>query len=229
MTAAESAPGGFTVRRYREGDLADLYRVCLLTGDAGGDASALYRDPDLLGHVYVGPYAALEPEHAWVLEDRRQQVCGYAVAALDSASFHRRVRASWWPRLRGQVPEAAGAPSSWSAEERLANLLRHPEDAIPAAFRAALRDYPSHLHIDLLPYAQGRGQGSALMRTLLQGLRDDGSPGVHLGVDARNDRALGFYLHLGFRRFELGPGPELAGTVWLVVRLGREPDTVRTR
>jgi GNAT superfamily N-acetyltransferase len=39
-------------------DLAGAYRVCLLTGDAGVDATGKYRDPDLLGHVYVGPYLA---------------------------------------------------------------------------------------------------------------------------------------------------------------------------
>ena len=31
------------IRPYRAGDLDDLYRICLLTGDAGQDATSLYR------------------------------------------------------------------------------------------------------------------------------------------------------------------------------------------
>ena len=63
---------------------------------------------------------------------------------------------------------------------------------------AELDDYPAHLHIDLLPEAQGAGWGRALMEGLQDALRAGGSPGVHLGVSARNQRALGFYRHLGY-------------------------------
>jgi ribosomal protein S18 acetylase RimI-like enzyme len=44
---------------------------------------------------------------------------------------------------------------------------------------------------------------------LLGVLRDRGAPGVHLGVDAGNHRAMGFYEHLGFTR--LGPDHDGSG------------------
>ena len=44
-----------TIRPARPGDGPAMYDVCLRTGAHGGDASALYRDPRLLGEVYVGP------------------------------------------------------------------------------------------------------------------------------------------------------------------------------
>jgi ribosomal protein S18 acetylase RimI-like enzyme len=65
-----------------------------------------------------------------------------------------------------------------------------------------LERYPSHLHINLLRAAQGMGVGRRLMTTLFDQLRTDGSIGVHLGVDPRNDRAIGFYEHLGMRRHD---------------------------
>lgn len=37
-----------------------------------------------------------------------------------------------------------------------------------------------------------------LMDRLLAALIAGGVPGVHLGADARNERAIGFYTHLGF-------------------------------
>lgn len=58
--------------------------------------------------------------------------------------------------------------------------------------------YPAHLHIDLLPEAQGGGNGSRLIHTLLGALRSRGVHGVHLGVGKANAGAVGFYRHLGF-------------------------------
>jgi len=36
-----------------------------------------------------------------------------------------------------------------------------------------------------------------MMTTVFDALRGAGSPGVHWGVSARNEQALGFYHHLG--------------------------------
>jgi ribosomal protein S18 acetylase RimI-like enzyme len=58
--------------------------------------------------------------------------------------------------------------------------------------------YPSHLHIDLLEKAQGRGIGKAMMLIVLETLREQGSKGVHLGMGAQNSRAFAFYTKLGF-------------------------------
>ena len=44
------------IRDATPADAPELYRICLLTGDAGRDATALHADADLLGEVYVGPY-----------------------------------------------------------------------------------------------------------------------------------------------------------------------------
>lgn len=46
----------FTLRPARETDRAALYRICLETGASGQDATHLYADPLILGHVYAGPY-----------------------------------------------------------------------------------------------------------------------------------------------------------------------------
>ena len=58
--------------------------------------------------------------------------------------------------------------------------------------------FASHLHIDLLEKAQGRGIGKAMMNLVLDSLRDQGSKGVHLGMGAQNSRAFTFYTKLGF-------------------------------
>lgn len=171
-------------------DLDALYEICLRTGDAGDDATALMQDGRLHGELWAAPYAVLEPEHAFVLDDGTGTAVGYVVGALDSRAFEERCEAEWWPPLRDRYPERPGGDT---LDDLLIALLHHrlrePDE---------LERYPSHLHIDLLPPVQGRGWGPRLLATLFDALRADGSPGVHWGVSARNHRALGFYRHLGF-------------------------------
>ena len=67
-------------------DLPGTYRVCLLTGDAGKDASGVYRDRDLLGHVYVGAYLARREGTQLVVVDD-EGVAGYLLST-DSADVN---------------------------------------------------------------------------------------------------------------------------------------------
>src|SRR5512138_30412 len=93
----------FSIRPYHPSDLVALYRVCLLTGDSGEDASALYRDPELLGHVYVGPYIVLEPDLAFTLVQDGAP-CGYVLGARSSPAFYERCEHEWFPVLRERYP-----------------------------------------------------------------------------------------------------------------------------
>jgi ribosomal protein S18 acetylase RimI-like enzyme len=189
------------IRPYRPGDLDALYEICLRTGDSGADASGLYRDPRILGHVYAGPYAAFEPGLAFVAEDARG-VGGYVLGALDSGAFERRLEREWWPPLRERYPDPAGTPDgALTPEQRLARRIHHPT-ATDEALAAA---YPSHLHIDILPRLQKGGHGRRLIDALLTALRARGSCGVHLGVGIRNRNAIGFYRHLGFEELRSAP------------------------
>jgi ribosomal protein S18 acetylase RimI-like enzyme len=182
------------VRAAIDHDRDALYDICVRTGDAGGDATGLIRDPALYGHLYAGAYLALEPAFASVV-DLDGAVVGYVVAALDTASFEARCESLWWPPLRARHPlPASGGP----LDERFVGAIHAPR-ITPSAVTAR---YPSHLHIDLLPVAQGRGVGRHLMERVFDQLREAGSSGVHLGVDRRNLRAIGFYEHLGLHRHD---------------------------
>jgi ribosomal protein S18 acetylase RimI-like enzyme len=180
-----------TIRNVRPGDRDAVYDICLRTADAGDDGTHHYTDPLLPGHVWAGAYVALEPEHGFVVDDDDQAI-GYILGALDSRAFEAELERDWWPTLRAQYPldDPANSPG-----DRIARyLIHHP----PRADETFVGDFPSHLHIDLLPVAQGRGDGRRLVSRLLGSLRADGSRGVHLVVSPRNVRAIGFYRALGF-------------------------------
>jgi len=183
------------IRAYEPGDLDDLYRICLLTADNGGDGSSLFTDPQVPGHCYAAPYAIIEPSFAFVAEDS-EGVAGYVVGALDSAEFEQRLEQEWWPLLRVRYPDATDEPTDGlSPQEQTAlHNIHHPWRTDPRL----LARYPSHLHINLLPRQQGRGVGRQLIATLTSTLVRQGSPGLHLFVHLTNTRARGFYQHVGF-------------------------------
>lgn len=203
-----------TIRPARPDDRAGAYYVCLKTGNYGQDGEPLYPDdPDALGRIYVGPYLAFEPDLSLILEDDAG-ICGYALGAFDSRTFYDRYEREWRPELCARFPEPTGDPRQWTRTKQEHHAYHHPDYFCPEPYEA----YPSHLHIDLLPRAQGRGYGRRLIERLIDMLRARGSPGVHLGTIVQNTRAYGFYRRLGFQELQrVGSGD--AGTIYMGMRL----------
>ncbi len=198
------------IRSCRPGDQAAAYYICLKTGDHGADGEPFYRDdPDALGRIYVGPYLEFEPDLALMLEDD-EGVSGYALGAFDSRRFYERYEREWRPRLCREFPAPTGDPKSWSRVEAVYHLYHHPDYTCPEPYDA----YPSHLHIDLLARARGRGHGRRMIEELLDRLRQRGSPGVHLGMSAVNESAYAFYRGLGFEEL-LREGSGEEGSIYM--------------
>lgn len=183
---------GVVIRPYEPGDDDALYDVCLRTGAPGGvDASGLHDDERLLGEIYVGPYLWHAPDLAFVAEDDGG-IGGYVLGVTDTVVFESACEASWWPALRRRylLPD----PADTSPDARLARHIHAPPLAGPDVASA----YPAHLHIDLLPRLQGKRLGRPMLSTLFDALVAAGVDGVHLGVGITNERAIGFYLSMGF-------------------------------
>jgi ribosomal protein S18 acetylase RimI-like enzyme len=155
----------------------------------------LQDDPDILGLVYAVPYQVFAPGSAFLLEDAAGP-CGYVLGVADTRAFQTWLDTVWYPplraRLRNPGPDEAGwHGSDWVRWRVFAALLPPPVD---------LTRYPAHGHIDLLPRAQGRGLGAALMDRLTRALAQAGSPGMFLEVAPTNLQAQAFYARLGFHR-----------------------------
>lgn len=203
------------IRPPKVGDERGAYYVCLKTGDDGGDGEPFYReDPDALGRIYAGPYLAFEPDLSLILEDH-QGICGYALGAFDSRGFYKRYESEWRPTLCARFPDPLGDPATWTRVQHVHHAYHHPDYFCPEPYE----QYPSHLHIDLLSRAQGRGYGRAMIERNLDTLRRRGSPGAHLGLSTRNWRAYRFYERLGFRELtRVGPADD--GCIYMGIRLG---------
>ena len=195
------------IRPYRPDDLDALYAICLQTGESGSDATHLYRDPRIIGHIYAGPYGVLAPETAFVVEDE-EGVGGYIVGTADTRAFEARLDAEWWPSLRPHYADPVGAPhETWTPDQRQAYLIHHPFHAP----RRVVSPFPAHLHINLLPRLQGQDLGRRLLDLWLGVIAEKGAAGVHLGVSRANARAIRFYLAYGLDQLDLPiPGGETA-------------------
>jgi ribosomal protein S18 acetylase RimI-like enzyme len=202
------------IRAVQPGDLDELYRICLATGAGGDDASTLYQDPKLLGHVYAAPYAVVSPQSVFVVEDAGS-VSGYIVGAPDTREFEIRLEAEWWPTLRRRYPDPFTAPrANWSRDQLISYKIHHPDRTADEI----VDPYPSHLHINLLPHLRGTGIGRRLMEQWLATVREMGSHGAHLAVGAGNERAIRFYRACGFCELERPPRPTTVA-VWFAIDL----------
>lgn len=182
------------IRDARMEDREGAYYVCMKTGDYGKDGEPFFReDPDALGRIFVGPYLEFEPGLSLILEDE-EGICGYAFGALDSKEFFRQYETEWRPKWAAEFPMPGGERRKWNRVQQTHSWYHEPDYFMPEPYEK----YPSHLHIDLLPRAQGKGFGRIMLEEVMRRLKERGSPGAHLGVSEVNAPAVGFYKKLGF-------------------------------
>ena len=203
-------PSMVNVRPLKPCDIDALYAISLATGLAGGDASSLYRDPNLMGHIYSAPYASLQPDLCLVAEDEGG-VAGFVVGTDDTSSWERRLEREWWPRLRQQYPVPDEARMvEWSHDHRRVSMIHNPRPT-PAA---VVQSYPSHLHMNLLPRLQGLGIGSRMFAAWLSTAATRGIGPLHVAVNRANTRAVGFWQRVGFNRIDI-PDDRAGRTIWM--------------
>lgn len=182
----------FNIRPYKSDDKKVIYDICLKTGNDGKDASCLFTDHKLIGHYYAASYVELEPESAFILTLDNNPV-GYIIGTKDTSTFNKKSEELWFPKLRGQYKlpdEEANNPDA-----RLIRLI-HKGYTLKKEFV----DYPAHLHIDILPKGQGKGQGKKLMEFYMDYLKSNNVKGLHLEVSTVNAGAVKFYENIGFKK-----------------------------
>lgn len=184
------------IRKSTIQDLPYIYDICLKTGDSGKDATPFFEDAAMLGSYYAAPYVVHSPNDCFVvIEDGL--VSGYILSTKDTNPFYEWLNGEWLSSIQ-EMYKNGFTPKS----EKESSLLKTIMKGAELEKSSWLKDYPAHLHIDLLPRLQGKGAGKALMNTLFNHLASLGVCGVHLGVDINNQNAIGFYKKIGFSVLE---------------------------
>jgi ribosomal protein S18 acetylase RimI-like enzyme len=188
------------IRPYEPGDRADIADICVRTGDNGQDATGLHSSDGLLPDIYALPYVDHEPELAFVV-DNGERAVGYILGTADTRAFAGWFSTEWWPTVAGKYS------TDGELERSILASAHNPERMLIAA----VDEYPAHLHIDLLPEAQGQGMGRRLIETLAASLEERGIPGLHLVVGTGNTGAQAFYRRVGFTELASDEGGIVMG------------------
>ncbi|MBU2507724.1 MAG: GNAT family N-acetyltransferase [Bacteroidetes bacterium] len=180
----------YEIRNYHPSDLTALYRICLKTGNSGKDATDLHSDPEIIGHFYAAPYAVFEPELSFIAAIDNAPY-GYIIGTKDSTAFRDKCEEEWFPVLRERYKMPAAEDTSHDAK-----IIRLIHAGL--IVKDEVKDYPAHLHIDILPELQGQGIGRKLMDTFIAKLKELNVPAMHLEVGKSNLNAIQFYEKMGF-------------------------------
>lgn len=176
------------IRPYETKDRSAVERICIETAGPGFAETAARRAGTLAAFCQV--YLDCSPQCCLVAVDGQDRPVGYILCAPDFAQWCR------------QIPRqfASGFPFGfwWNFGSML--------EAIPFA-----KEYPAHLHINLLPGFQRKGLGRQLVDALEQALVAQNCPGVFLGVSEKNASAIRFYERCGFHVLGRCPGTVIYG------------------
>lgn len=192
------------IRRYRDSDRDAVYDVCVETGNAGQGVRGRYSTDDLVPDIFAGPYLALEPQHAYVL-DNGDRAVGYVIGTASTKDFVAAYRERWLPRLRQRYKPPSGPPIT--EEDHRLDAMFHPDRLLLPGLDA----HPAHLHINLLADYRGIGHGRKLISTFLASVGAAGAASCFLQVRKVNVSARRFYEKTGWRPIDV-PGQE-PGTV----------------
>ena len=163
------------------------------------DATGHWSTDDLLPDLYLSPYTSYAPDRVLVVADTTDRPVGYLLVVPDTLDFVEWWRAEVTPGFRAKYPRTAPPSADGRDEQWFHDVGYEPERMIATDVGLDLERFPAHLHIDLLPEAQGQGLGRALMRDAAARLVAEGVPGIHLVFDTANTGARAFYDRLGWR------------------------------
>lgn len=167
------------IRRFRQEDATAVRNICFLTASG----KRYQKNKDLVCALFCDYYINFEPSNCFVLTAENDLPVGYVLCAQNYEQYIKTFLENYYDKLK-------------SMSKTEAFLKRHEK----AFFKSVAKDYPAHLHIDILDAYQGHGYGKGLIRKLLDTLKTNGVKGVHLTVGVANKRAIKFYYKLGFKK-----------------------------
>ena len=167
-----------TIRKYQEKDFEATKYVCLndMLGKEGYEKVIEYVEV-----MFCRYYLEQEPQNCFVAVDENDKVIGYIYGAADYDNY------------QNNFSEYINAVAEIENRKFLNDALTEMYDH--AIYK---KDYPAHLHIDILPDYQSKGIGSKLIKAFCDNLREQKVKGVMLIVGTENEGARRFYERNGF-------------------------------
>lgn len=170
------------IRSYHETDRQQVQNICIATGGVLAERAEL---KDMLLNAFCNYYIDQEPENCFVAADEDAAV-GYILCTESCDAWVKGFEEAYVNKTENE-----GIKGFYKAT--MATPLKYA------------REYPAHLHIDILPEYQRMGIGFRLMDTLVGHLKTAGVRGLMLCVAADNVKGVNFYEKYGFKVLERTP------------------------
>jgi ribosomal protein S18 acetylase RimI-like enzyme len=178
-----------TIRPYQQKDYENLREVCFVT------ATPPYnKNKDITAALFCEYYLNYEGEHCFVVADQDDNAVGYILCAPDYTEFVKKFTKYQLPIVR-----------KLSFKEYVLHKLEFMYN------KKVAKDYPAHLHIDIMPDFQRMGMGKKLVDALMAHLNSIGVQKLHLGCGASNEKGTSFYKKIGFHIVKTVVGVNIFG------------------
>lgn len=168
------------IRPYTESDKTNMRRICIETANAADAATDRQRFLTLL---YCDYYIEKEPQNCFVIANETDDAVGYVVCSENFGKYKK----AFVPYLQS-IKQIGIKEYIFAVGEVIAHSLLS-------------KNYPAHLHIDILPEYQHKGGGTRLINALTEHLAAKGIHSLMLIVNSKNKNALKFYKKNGFRQY----------------------------
>ena len=194
MILEQQAPS-VGIRKFTAADRAAVRRICYDTGLMGESIDPYFGCFDLFADYWMNYYTDYEPESAFVAE-ADGQVVGYLVGCKATSVQQEILKTKILPRIRRKL-----FSFGYKIDRRfLKFMFRYMRSLYRREFvEEPVKDYPAHLHMNLMKEYRSLGIGSLLMRAYLGYLRSNNIDGLHLGTTSYNKLAVPFYRKWGFQ------------------------------
>lgn len=170
------------VRPYEERDKESVRFVCL---NSDGPCKRKEREQHFILTTYCDYFIEKEGNNCFVATDENDKVVGYVLCAENYDNFRKVFKKEYVSRFRKYeifFRTAALASTFFQARHK--------------------KEYPAHMHIDILPEYQRMGLGHRLMDSLCANLKEKGIKGLCLTMYSGNKKGGGFYNKYGFTLLE---------------------------
>ena len=170
------------IRPYEEKDKENVRFVCL---NSDGPCKLNEKGQHFILTTYCDYFIEQEPENCFVAADENDRAVGYILCAENYDKFLKVFRKEYTSRFK---------------KYNLADRIK----SIGASFFQLVhkKEYPAHMHIDILPEYQRMGLGHKLTDALCEHLKKKGIKGINLTMYAGNKKGGGFYRKYGFTLIE---------------------------
>lgn len=174
------------IRPYEEKDKENVRFICL---NSEGECKMTKNEQKYILTTYCDYYIENEGRNCFVAVDDNDTAIAYIICTEDYDSYKVVFDKEYVPRIdESMIVWGFNAQKGALGSTKLQDKYK--------------KDFPAHLHIDVLPEYHRQGIGHKLVDALSAHLKLKGVCGVMLTVGAGNERGQAFYRKYGFEFIE---------------------------